>query len=91
MTQTKGWVHNHCCRDKDAKAAARREQERIEFSIEVLVTRSELDEKKSRMAELEQQVGGRAAGVDDDTKGTYIAGLESTLGCAILCWNSWNS
>ena len=43
-------------RDKDAKAAARRDQERIEFSVEVLVTRSELDEKKTRMAELEQQV-----------------------------------
>ncbi|GLC59167.1 hypothetical protein PLESTB_001455600 [Pleodorina starrii] len=43
-------------RDKDARAAARREQERLEYSVEVLVTRSELDEKRSRMAELEQQV-----------------------------------
>uniref|UniRef100_A0A7S0YIJ8 Cilia- and flagella-associated protein 57 n=1 Tax=Polytomella parva TaxID=51329 RepID=A0A7S0YIJ8_9CHLO len=43
-------------RDRDAKAAAKREQERIEFAVEVLVTRSELDEKKARMTELEQQV-----------------------------------
>jgi cilia- and flagella-associated protein 57 len=43
-------------RDRDAKAAARREQERVEWAAEVLVTRSELDEKRSRMAELEQQV-----------------------------------
>lgn len=43
-------------KDKDAKAAARREQERMEYAVEVLVTRSELDEKRNRMAELEQQV-----------------------------------
>ena len=43
-------------KDKDAKAAARREQERLDYAVEVLVTRSELDEKKSRMSELEQQV-----------------------------------
>ncbi|GFH28055.1 uncharacterized protein HaLaN_26473, partial [Haematococcus lacustris] len=39
-----------------AKAAARREQERLDWAAEVLVTRSELDEKKTRTAELEQQV-----------------------------------
>ncbi|MEW5319195.1 MAG: hypothetical protein WDW38_010360 [Sanguina aurantia] len=43
-------------RDKDAKAAARREQERVEYAVEVLVTRTELDEKRTRMSELEQQV-----------------------------------
>ena len=43
-------------KDKDAKAAARRDQERMDWAVEVLVTRSELDERKSRMAELEQQV-----------------------------------
>jgi WD40 repeat protein len=43
-------------KDKDAKAAARRDQEKMDWAVEVLVTRSELDEKKSRMAELEQQV-----------------------------------
>ena len=31
-------------------------QERVEYSAEVLVTRSDLDEKRNRMAELEQQV-----------------------------------
>ncbi len=31
-------------------------QERVEYSAEVLITRSDLDEKRNRMAELEQQV-----------------------------------
>lgn len=43
-------------KDKDAKSAARREQERVPFAEEVLITKSELEEKKARMAELEQQV-----------------------------------
>mmetsp|Transcript_22834 Transcript_22834/g.63112 ORF Transcript_22834/g.63112 Transcript_22834/m.63112 type:complete len:1547 (+) Transcript_22834:150-4790(+) len=51
-----GSVFVHDVKDRDAKAAARREQERVEYSAEVLVTRSDLDEKRNRMAELEQQV-----------------------------------
>lgn len=44
-------------RDKDpAKATARREQERLPWAEEVLVTRSELEDKKTRMVELEQHV-----------------------------------
>ena len=34
----------------------------MDWSIEVLVTRSELDEKRARMAELEQQVRGEGRG-----------------------------
>ncbi|KAG1658747.1 hypothetical protein FOA52_000860 [Chlamydomonas sp. UWO 241] len=51
-----GCVFVYDVKDRDAKAAARREAERLEWSAEVLVTRSELDEKKVRMSELEQQV-----------------------------------
>mmetsp|Transcript_36831 Transcript_36831/g.108610 ORF Transcript_36831/g.108610 Transcript_36831/m.108610 type:complete len:1386 (-) Transcript_36831:299-4456(-) len=51
-----GCVFFYDVKDRDAKAAARRDQERLDWSAEVLVTRSELDERKSRMAELEQQV-----------------------------------
>lgn len=43
-------------KDKDAKGAARREQERVPYAEEVLITKSELEEKKARMSELEQQV-----------------------------------
>ncbi len=47
-------------RDRDAaRAAVKREQERLPWAEEVLVTRSELEEKKTRTAELEQQVCAR--------------------------------
>ena len=55
-----GCIFVYDVKDKDAKAAARRDQERMDWAGEVLVTRSELDERKSRMAELEQQVGAKA-------------------------------
>ncbi|KAL6752180.1 WD repeat domain 65-like protein [Haematococcus lacustris] len=51
-----GSISVYDVRERDAKAAARREQERLDWAAEVLVTRSELDEKKTRTAELEQQV-----------------------------------
>ena len=54
-----GCIFVYDVKDKDAKAAARRDQERMDWAVEVLVTRSELDERKSRMAELEQQVGAK--------------------------------
>lgn len=63
-----GCIFVYDVKDRDAKAAARREQERMEWAVEVLVTRSELDEKRSRMAELEQQVrgAGKRGGVRGD-------------------------
>lgn len=46
----------HCCVLCNCACCNNREQERLDWAVEVLVTRSELDEKKNRMAELEQQV-----------------------------------
>ena len=51
-----GCIFIYDVKDKDAKAAARRDQEKMDWALEVLVTRSELDERRSRMSELEQQV-----------------------------------
>lgn len=34
----------------------------MDWAVEVLVTRSELDERRARMAELEQQVGRKSHG-----------------------------
>ena len=44
-------------REKDgAKAAARRDVERLPWAEEVLVTRADLEERRVHMAELEQKV-----------------------------------
>lgn len=60
-----------------------REQERLDWAVEVLVTRSELDEKKNRMAELEQQVR-RASRAKPCLKHT-IAGQPAQIlpGCGV--------
>jgi len=49
-------MHTYAPTHPHAHAHPTAPQERVEYSAEVLVTRSDLDEKRNRMAELEQQV-----------------------------------